>query len=90
MTAPQRATLACGALWVPLACWQCLQAYRTCASTDTTTVLWWTLLALAMVTPLVPIVRWSRRGSAGAPLVLLLAVYVPLTLALSLVQRCGR
>ena len=90
MTGPQRATLACGALWVPLACWQFLQAYRACAPVDTSIVLWWGLLALALVAPLVPIVRWSRAGSDGTPLAVLLAVYVPVTLALSLAQRCSQ
>jgi hypothetical protein len=89
MTAPQRTTLVCAALWVPLTCWQFAGAAAACGYDGPSAALSWGLLGLAMIAPLVPIVQWSRAAPAHAPLVLLLASYVPLTLALALVQRCA-
>ena len=90
MTATQRTTLVCAVLWVPLGCWQFLTAYAACGADSVSAHLLWALLALSGTAPLVPIIRWSRERPAYASLVLLLAVYVPLTLALGLIERCAR
>jgi len=83
-------------LWVPLALWQWIRTAGICHDgSGWSTVLWG--LQLAMLAAPVAALRSLSRPAVGAlpsqddaAVAVILAAYVPLTLALRLAERCAQ
>ena len=78
-------------LWFGLAAWQSYRAFSGCATVGGWMPAYWALLAVSLTVPFVAV----RRIHAGeqlprdASLTLVLLTYVPLTIAMRLVESCA-
>ena len=93
MTPARRTVVAFATIWLPLALLQYARAFHACADGTGWLMSGWSLQLGLLIMPMVAVARLLRRdaretGETAAVLLILLA-YVPVTLALSLAERCG-
>ena len=82
-------------LWCGLASWQSYRGYARCGDAGPWGPAYWALCAIALAAPLLALLRIQReelrprRRTFDVPLAVVLMTYVPLTLAMRLVEVCG-